>query len=503
MIDLGVHAVDLVRAVTGDDVTHVSAVLNGQAGDVETDAQLLVRMRAGAIGSIHASWSARPGPDHQLTVVGTEGTLHLDSRTPLTLVTASGERSRVELPDHDELAARRVPGRRERRARTHGHRGRRARRGCRGRGRVPLRGDRRAGRGAVMLDVGFGAAVITPPTPVQLAGFIEDQPATEVHDDLEVRAMYVRGELGAVCLLVCDLLGMSPSFARPVRESVAAALGLEVGAVLTSCVHTHAGPSTIAGSEALGWVTPEGYRELLVEQCTAAARAAAAAAVPASLRAGRFPLPAGLSINRRGLPYEPTFAVLDAIAPDGSRVGTLANVCDPPGGARAGVPGGVERLGRPLSHGAPGACGRVDGAAVRRARRRQPASRPPPAQRLSRRWVRRGRPARPRRGRGDRRGAARRGARRDGGPDGREGAHARRDHGRDAAHVRSGGAPGVDRAGRVGDRSGAPRVGARRGVPRPWPCHRAPRTARARCRPGARVARLPARCRSRTATRSR
>ena len=177
-----------------------------------------------------------------------------------------------------------------------------------------------------MLDVGFGAAVITPPTPVQLAGFAEDQPATEVHDDLEVHVMYVRGQLGAVCLVVCDLLGMSRSFAGPVRESVAAALGLDVGAVLTSCVHTHAGPSTIAGSEALGWVTPEGYRELLVEQCTAAARAAAATAVPASLRAGRFPLPAELSVNRRGLPYEPTFAVLDAIAPDGSRVGTLANV---------------------------------------------------------------------------------------------------------------------------------------------------------------------------------
>jgi predicted dehydrogenase len=98
LIDLGVHAVDLVRAVTGDDVTHVSAVLNGQAGDVETDAQLLVRTRAGAIGSIHASWSARPGPDHQVTVVGTDGTLHLDARTPLTLTAASGDRTRVELP---------------------------------------------------------------------------------------------------------------------------------------------------------------------------------------------------------------------------------------------------------------------------------------------------------------------------------------------------------------------------------------------------------------------
>ena len=177
-----------------------------------------------------------------------------------------------------------------------------------------------------MVDIGFGRAVITPPTPVQLAGFAEDQPATEVHDDLEVRAMYLRGEHGAVCLLVCDLLGMSRSFAQPVRESVATALGLELAAVLTSCVHTHAGPSTIAGSEALGWTTPEGYRETLVQRCTDAAREAAASATPVSLRAGRFSLPDGLSINRRDLPYEPTFAVLDAIAADGARVGTLANV---------------------------------------------------------------------------------------------------------------------------------------------------------------------------------
>jgi hypothetical protein len=161
---------------------------------------------------------------------------------------------------------------------------------------------------------------------VQLAGFIEDQPATEVHDDLEVRALFISGGHGAVCLLVCDLLGLSPEFARPIREAVAAALGLELGAVLTSCVHTHAGPSTLAGSDRLGWVTPEGYRDLLVARCVAAARAAASGAVPAGLRAGRWPLPDGLSVNRRGLPYQPTFAVLDAIAFDGTRIGTLANI---------------------------------------------------------------------------------------------------------------------------------------------------------------------------------
>ena len=98
LIDLGVHVIDLVRFVTGDDIESVSAEVNGRAGDVETDAQLLVRLGRGAIGSVHASWSSRPGPDHQLTVIGTEGTLHLDGRTPLTCFTLDGGRERVELP---------------------------------------------------------------------------------------------------------------------------------------------------------------------------------------------------------------------------------------------------------------------------------------------------------------------------------------------------------------------------------------------------------------------
>jgi hypothetical protein len=37
--------------------------------------------------------------------------------------------------------------------------------------------------------------------------------------------MFLPGAPGAVCLLVCDLLGMSPGFARPIRTAVAEALG--------------------------------------------------------------------------------------------------------------------------------------------------------------------------------------------------------------------------------------------------------------------------------------
>jgi neutral ceramidase len=178
------------------------------------------------------------------------------------------------------------------------------------------------------VKLGVGTAVITPATmPVHLAGFGEPQVAHEVRDDLEVRAVYVGHGDMAVCLLVCDLLGMSHHFADPVRAAVGAALGLERAAVLTSCVHTHAGPSTMAGTEAIGWPTPEGFGDLLVERCVGAALDARGAAVDdVALRFGRWSLPAGLSINRRGHPYDPWFTALDVVGADGGRVATVANL---------------------------------------------------------------------------------------------------------------------------------------------------------------------------------
>jgi hypothetical protein len=177
------------------------------------------------------------------------------------------------------------------------------------------------------LQAGFGTAVINPPTPVRLAGFAEVQEATEIHDDLSARALVLDSPQGAVCLVVCDLMGMSPEFANPARAAVAAALGLEPAAVLLAATHTHAAPSTMAGTDRLGWFVPEGYGDTLRDGCVAAAVEARAAAADAELRYGRWSLPGGLSINRRGYPYDPWFSVLDVVAPaTGARLGTLANL---------------------------------------------------------------------------------------------------------------------------------------------------------------------------------
>ena len=177
------------------------------------------------------------------------------------------------------------------------------------------------------LRAGFATSTITPPTPVRLAGFEEVQDATEVHDDLTARAVLLDSEQGAVCLVVCDLMGMSPEFANPARAAVAAKLGLDPSAVLLASTHTHSAPSTMAGTASLGWPTPDGYAQTLVDGCVAAAVGAQKSREEAELRYGRWSLPDGLSINRRGYPYEPWFSVLDVVQKGGEeRIGTLANL---------------------------------------------------------------------------------------------------------------------------------------------------------------------------------
>ncbi|MGH2812442.1 MAG: neutral/alkaline non-lysosomal ceramidase N-terminal domain-containing protein, partial [Actinomycetota bacterium] len=176
------------------------------------------------------------------------------------------------------------------------------------------------------LQAGFGKSNITPSVPVMLAGFGDRTTAAEeVHDDLEARALYLEEGDVRLCLVVCDLLGMSVEFSGPVRCEVAGAIGADLDAVLTASTHTHSGPNVMKSGESLGWATPEGYEKVLVDGCRTAALAARDTAEAANLFFGRASLSEGLSVNRRGNPYDPWFTVLDLRRTDSSRIGVLAN----------------------------------------------------------------------------------------------------------------------------------------------------------------------------------
>jgi UDP-N-acetylglucosamine 3-dehydrogenase len=97
LIDLGIHALDLLRFVTGLEAEEVTALTLGPE-PAEDAAQVAIKFRDGAIGSLHASWVARPAPDFGLTVFGTEGSLHADARAPLKLRPANGKSEELELP---------------------------------------------------------------------------------------------------------------------------------------------------------------------------------------------------------------------------------------------------------------------------------------------------------------------------------------------------------------------------------------------------------------------
>jgi hypothetical protein len=161
------------------------------------------------------------------------------------------------------------------------------------------------------MHAGLATAVITPPTPVHLAGYGDrHEPATVVHDDLETCVLIVETEATRACLVTCDLLALSRDFADVVRGAAADAAGTTTDLVLPSCTHVHAGPSTLTGTDAIGWPVPDGYRERLAARVADAATRARAALRPVDAAFARTDLPAGVATNRRGHPLTPTAAIL-------------------------------------------------------------------------------------------------------------------------------------------------------------------------------------------------
>ena len=283
-----------------------------------------------------------------------------------------------------------------------------------------------------------------------------------------------------LCLVVCDLLGMSPDVARDVRSADRAPRSISRSSGCSPRART---PIRARACFAAASGSAGRRRRATSRSCSTAASPRRGRPSPRpsrrSCHCGRQPLPAAVSMNRRGLPYDPTFAVLDARRPDGTTVGTLANVGIHPVALGRALPEGVDRLGRTVPGRGGGGHGRRGDAAP--GRRSATSTRPSPTTTTSTATTTTPRPHRPRHwptpcsrrcGRahtGHRSGRACRLAH-----DPRAGRH----HAPDCArgpHGRPGG-----RARRVGPRLGAGRVDPRRSVPRVRRI-RARRAAAARC----------------------
>ncbi|MCM3629319.1 Gfo/Idh/MocA family oxidoreductase [Paenibacillus glycanilyticus] len=101
MGDLGVHKSDLIRYLLNDEVSEVAAFIGtiDKAGDVDDNANVVVRMNSGAIGSLVASWTYYKGEDNSTVLWCEKGVMkigtHPEDQVIVELRDGSVEKHRV------------------------------------------------------------------------------------------------------------------------------------------------------------------------------------------------------------------------------------------------------------------------------------------------------------------------------------------------------------------------------------------------------------------------
>lgn len=169
-----------------------------------------------------------------------------------------------------------------------------------------------------MLKAGFARELITPGPDVSLIGYDYRQRCLPpgnagVHDPLYVRALAIEGDSDGLAILISlDLCVIHRSFARELRQAIAAALDTPVERIIISCTHTHSGPYplsederrhlTSADHDINAWLVKLNDAELAYpELVTRAVRTAAvrAAGKLYHVTASAQQAPLGLGYNRR------------------------------------------------------------------------------------------------------------------------------------------------------------------------------------------------------------
>lgn len=95
------------------------------------------------------------------------------------------------------------------------------------------------------MRIGFGQVTITPPLPVQLAGYGCERAGNAIADDLHARALVCEHEGRTVALLTVDLLWLERRNLRALRAMVEELCGIAPSDLMVCCSHTHSGPDTI------------------------------------------------------------------------------------------------------------------------------------------------------------------------------------------------------------------------------------------------------------------
>ena len=105
--DLGIHKIDLIRFLLGEEITEVMAMAgtldkkdaDGKPVSVEDNTILLCRMESGIFGTISASWTCYGDEENGTVIYGSEGSLHIsDADAPIKVIRFGKEPEIFDVP---------------------------------------------------------------------------------------------------------------------------------------------------------------------------------------------------------------------------------------------------------------------------------------------------------------------------------------------------------------------------------------------------------------------
>jgi hypothetical protein len=172
------------------------------------------------------------------------------------------------------------------------------------------------------MRAGVAVAEVTPRSPVAMSGFAaRTAPSSGVHDPLLVHALCVDD----TALVTVDVVGLDEATCAEIRRRCP----VPADRVVVHATHTHGGPVSMPGR--LGAGLDPTWLEEVVDACVDAVGRAAAAQVPATVRAAAGE-GAGVARNRRRPdgPVDDVVPVVQLVRADGTVLATVVSyACHP------------------------------------------------------------------------------------------------------------------------------------------------------------------------------
>src|ERR1051326_952809 len=92
------------------------------------------------------------------------------------------------------------------------------------------------------IEAGAAEIDITPPVGMRMAGYFDERFSTGVHDPLKAKALALRRNNEQICMVFCDLVGVSLNVTTNARAQASKKTGIPVSNIMICATHSHTGP---------------------------------------------------------------------------------------------------------------------------------------------------------------------------------------------------------------------------------------------------------------------